>query len=942
MEESINLEQAISEIRRLRKLLDDNGIEWRQKEAAMQQPMANLTPEEKIVLFQSIFKGREDVFARRWFSRTSGKFGYQPVCRKEWNRDFCDKKKYKCADCPNREFEQLGYDYIYRHLAGTDPDGKDVIGLYAITGNNGCYFLCADFDDKNCEHGYQGDVKAYVSVCRDWGIPAYIERSRSGNGAHVWIFFQEEVKARDVRSLGNAILTEAMEREGRMSFKSYDRFFPNQDTLPDGGFGNLVALPLQGQARRSGNSVFLDDDFNPIVDQWAYLQGFQKVTMKQFYDMIVAHCDQSPLGELSKTSDDEPWEKPRAKAMDNSDFPKTIKLTLANGVYVPLEGLRARPINHLKRIAAFRNPEFFAKQGMRLPTYNIPRIISCAEITDDYLIMPRGCEDSVIDFFKSNEIATTLVDKRTVGEPIEVAFKGNLRAEQTDAVKSLLVHSNGTLHATTAFGKTVAGIALIADRKVNTLILVHTKALLDQWRERLESFLDFNIIEPVQPKGRGRKKKFKKFGALSSTENNLNGKIDIALIQSCLEEDGVKPFVKDYGMVIVDECHHISAVNYEQVLRTVNARYVYGLTATPKRKDGHHPIIFMQCGTIRYASDAKQQQETQNFQRILLPRFTSYREVSNEKKNFSRIVAEIAENETRNQLIVDDVKTALAEGRTPLILSNLTTHINTLTELCHPLCNNIIRLVGSESEKTKRATMERLKETPPDEPLLVIATGKYIGEGFDLPRLDSLFLTLPNSWEGIIAQYAGRLHRYYIGKEDVRIYDYVDLRVPVCESMYRKRLSAYKKQGYGIGEQSEGIFAEPVTKSLFDKDTFESAFYADLANAQHSVLISCPRLKWRYRPRLIELLLNKLSKGISVTISVRQIGFNEEELSSVGVRIIQGRTLNCAVIDGKLGWYGSINFAGRSIKDSTAIRLHDSEFCTALTDNILKDAEMAM
>lgn len=942
MEESINLEQAISEIRRLRKLLDANGIEWRQKEAAMPQPMANLTPEEKIVLFQSIFKGREDVFARRWFSRTSGKSGYQPVCRKEWNRDFCDKKKYKCADCPNREFEQLGYDYIYRHFAGTDPDGKDVIGLYAITGNNGCYFLCADFDDKNCEYGYQGDVKAYVSVCRDWGIPAYIERSRSGNGAHVWIFFQEEVKARDVRSLGNAILTEAMEREGRMSFKSYDRFFPNQDTLPDGGFGNLVALPLQGQARRSGNSVFLNDDFNPIVDQWAYLQGFQKVTMKQLYDMIVAHCDQSSFGELSKTSDNEPWEKPRAKAMDKSDFPKTIKLTLANGVYVPLEGLRARPINYLKRIAAFRNPEFFAKQGMRLPTYNIPRIISCAEITDDYLIMPRGCEDSVIDFLKSNGIATTLVDKRTVGEPIEVAFKGNLRGEQTDAVKSLLAHSNGTLHATTAFGKTVAGIALIADRKVNTLILVHTKALLDQWRERLESFLDFNIIEPIQPKGRGRKKKFKKFGALSSTENNLNGKIDIALIQSCLEEEGVKPFVKDYGMVIVDECHHISAVNYEQVLRAVNARYVYGLTATPKRKDGHHPIIFMQCGSIRYASDAKQQLETQNFQRILLPRFTSYQDVSNEKKNFSRIVAEIAENETRNQLIVDDVKTALAEGRTPLILSNLTTHINTLTELCHPLCNNIIRLVGSESEKTKRETMERLKAMPSNEPLLVIATGKYIGEGFDLPRLDTLFLTLPNSWEGLIAQYAGRLHRDYIGKEDVRIYDYVDLRVPVCESMYRKRLSAYKKQGYGISEQSEGIFAEPVTKSIFDKDTFESAFHTDLANARNSVLISCPRLKWRCRPRLIDLLQNKLSKGISVTISVRQIGFNEAELSSVGIRIIQGPTLNCAVIDGKLGWYGSINFAGRSIKDSTAIRLRNSEFCTALTDNILKGAEMAM
>ncbi len=937
----MNLEQAMSEIRRLRELLDANGIEWRHKEAALQQPAANLTPEEKIVLFRSIFKGREDVFAQRWFSRTSGKSGYQPVCRKEWNRDFCDKKKYKCANCPNQEFEQLGYDYIYRHLVGNDPDGKDVIGLYAITCNNGCYFLCADFDDKNCEHGYKDDVKAYVSVCRDWGIPAYVERSRSGNGAHVWIFFQEEVKARDVRSLGNAILTEAMEREGRMSFKSYDRFFPNQDILPDGGFGNLVALPLQGQSRRSGNSIFLDDDFNPIADQWTYLQEFKKVTIKQLSDAIAAHCDQPLLGELSKTSDDEPWEKPRAKVMDKSHFPKAIQLTLANGIYVPLEGLSSKPINYLKRIAAFKNPEFFAKQGMRLPTYNIPRIISCAEMTDDYLIMPRGCEDSVIDFLKLNGIATTLVDKRTVGEPIEVAFKGNLRAEQTDAVKSLLAHSNGTLHATTAFGKTVAGIAIIADRKVNTLILVHTKALLDQWRERLESFLDFDMIKPEQQKGRGRKKRIKKFGAVSSTENSLNGKIDVALIQSCLdEEDGVKPFVKDYGMVIVDECHHISAVNYEQVLRAVNARYVYGLTATPKRKDGHHPIIFMQCGAIRYISDAKQQLETQTFQRILVPRFTLYRDISDEKKNFSCIVAKIAEDEVRNQLIIGDIKSVMDEGRTPLVLSNRTAHIDILTESCRPFCKNIIRLVGSESDKSKRETMERLKTIPSDEPLIVIATGKYIGEGFDLPRLDTLFLTLPNSWEGLIAQYAGRLHRDYADKEDVRIYDYVDLRVPVCESMYRKRLSAYKKQGYGISEQSEGIFAEPVTKSIFDKDNFESTFHADLTNALHSVLISCPRLKWRHRPRLIDLLQNKLSKGASVTISVRQTGFNEEELSSIGIRIIQGPTLNCTVIDGKLGWYGSINFAGRSMTDSTAIRLHDSEFCSTLTDNILKGAEV--
>ena len=433
---------------------------------------------------------------------------------------YCNKKKYKCAECPNREFQQLGYTDVYAHLEGKDPNGKDVIGAYAILPDNTCFFLCCDFDDKNCEHGYQDDVRAYVSVCRDWNIPAYVERSRSGNGAHVWILFDEPIKAQSARRLGNTILTEAMEREGRMSFKSYDRFFPNQDFIPEGGFGNLVALPLQGHARKNGNSVFVDDNFIQYPDQWAYLQQMMKMPLAQVDSTLSLHTNQEPLGALSKTSESAPWERPEPRPMKRSDFPKTIVITRLNGLYIPMDGLSANVVNHLKRMAAFKNPEFYAKLGMRLPTFNIPRIISCSEIVDDYLWLPRGCEESVFDFFNENGVSLTIEDKNNPGQSIDATFIGKLRYEQAAAIEELSKYQCGTIYAATAFGKTVTGIAMIARKKVNTLILVHTKALLDQWRERLAQYLEVDFEPEEQPKRRGRRKKFKKFGALSSTENS--------------------------------------------------------------------------------------------------------------------------------------------------------------------------------------------------------------------------------------------------------------------------------------------------------------------------------------------------------------------------------------------------------------------------------------
>lgn len=702
----------------------------------------HFTLHEKVSIFQSVFQGRDDVFAKRWYSGSTQKSGYQPVCKREWNREFCDKRKYKCADCPNKQFAPLTYNDFFNHLAGKDVWGRDVIGLYPIRKDNTCCFLCTDFDDKSCEHGYKNDVLAFVNVCKTWNVPCYIERSRSGNGAHVWIFFDMPVTAFKARKLGNAILTEAMNSDVHLSFKSYDRFFPNQDTLPEGGLGNLVALPLQGMARRKENSVFVDEDFNAYADQWKVLSQIHKLSEVEL-DLLLRLHTVPTLGELSKTSETKPWETPQIHTVQTDSYPKQIVLIRANMLYVPLAGLSAKCVNVFKRIAAFRNPEFFEKQGMRLSTYNIPRIVSCSEMTDDYLVLPRGCEDAVCDILTQHGVKITISEKTKHGRSINVTFRGKLREEQKKAMESFAGHNIGTLSATTAFGKAVFAIGMIAKRKVNTLILVHNKALLEQWKERLETFLKIDeTIEEPEAK-RGRKKNLSIIGCLYAGKKSLHGIIDIALIQSCLSDGEVRSFVKDYGMVIVDECHHVSSVSFEQVLRQVTATYVYGLTATPTRKDGHQPIIFMQCGQIRFTSDTKSQMENQRFKRLLIPRFTSFRNITTDGKSYIQITQELSEDKVRNEFIVEDVRIAIQKGRTPLVLTTRTAHVKVLAQMLIPFADHVIQLIGADSTKEKRLALQNLQLIPTSESLVIVATGKYVGEGFDYPRLDTLFLTMP-------------------------------------------------------------------------------------------------------------------------------------------------------------------------------------------------------
>ena len=834
---------------------------------------------------------------------------------------------------------------MYRHLEGKDEYCCDVVGLYAIMQDNNCAFLCADFDDKNCKYGYKEDVLAYVGVCREWLIPYAIERSRSGNGAHVWIFFEAPLPASKARRLGNAILTEAMTRNGQMSFNSYDRFFPNQDYLPEGGFGNLVALPLQGQARRKQNSVFVDNDFLVYKDQWAFLYNLKKIQESTIDQLLRLHY-QEELGKLSMSSESKPWVTPLPQNITQEDFHAKVEIIKADKLYIPLKAVSAKVLNHLKRIAAFKNPEFYNKQALRLSTYAIPRIISCFDITNEYLAMPRGCEDATRSFLNDNAVTYTITDKTNHGNKISVSFQGEEREEQLEAINALLPYTNGILHATTAFGKTVTAAAIIARKKVNTLILVHSKALLKQWHDRLTEFLNIDYPKHEEKNKRGRRKVFSPLGCFDSSGNTLHGIIDIALIQSCLDEDGVKPFLQDYGMVIVDECHHVSSITFEQVLMSIKTHTIYGLTATPIRKDGHQPIIFMQCGPIRFSTDVKSQIAKQSFDRFLIPRFTSYNSILEDRLSIATLYKYLSEDEIRNNLIVEDICKAVNTGRTPIILTNRTAHVSVLAEKLKATIKNVISLTGAGTTREKREAMQRLQTIPDSEQLVIVATGKYIGEGFDYPRLDTLFLALPISWKGLLTQYAGRLHREYEGKKDVRIYDYIDIHEPICDSMYRKRLKGYAAIGYKTINTAQPTLFDHINdmsssiaeNQIFNGSTFYRPYTSDLTKAKRSIVISSPKLYRTEQNPLVTLLKELTQQGIEILITTAAENEQTAFIQSKGlsVKVKPKLTLYTTIIDKEVVWYGSINTLGYASKDDNMIKVTDIYLANELIEMIHK------
>ena len=742
------------------------------------------SPEDKLHLFRSVFQGREDVFAIRWTGKNN-RSGYSPACHNDWKLGICGKyKRIPCAKCENRKLIPLDDKQIYRHLIG-----EITIGIYPLFEDDTCKFMAIDFDKK----GWREDVMALLRVCRQHHVPVYVEISRSGNGAHVWIFFNEKILAAQARKLGTALLTHAMELSHQIGFESYDRIFPNQDTMPNGGFGNLIALPLQKKARVRGNSEFVDHSLNAITDQWSYLAQIEKISKHRVYTLVselTADHGSMGLSQINTSEVDEPmpWEFNKIQPDDYHDVPSEIKIVLSDMIYIAKTGLPQKLMLRIMRLAAFQNPEFYRAQAMRMPIYNIPRVINLSSETEEYLAIPRGCIDDLYKLLAQMKIQLRQQDVRFTGEQISTGFRGKLSSEQLLAGNMMLKHENGILSAGTAFGKTIVAIWMIAQRQTNTLIIVHRRQLMNQWVERLKCFLQ----EP-------------KIGQIGGGIDKRTGKIDVAIIQSLTHKHAVKELVKEYGMVIVDECHHISAFSFEQVLKSVCAKYVYGLTATPIRQDGHHPIVYMQCGPIRYKTDAKSQILKRAFTHKVITRKTNFIMLRNEEDELriTDIYKALVEDKSRNDMILDDIISAIVAGKSPLVLTERTAHVEYFTEKLEGFSKHIIALRGGMGRKQLKSVMDKLHSIPPDDERVIIATGKYIGEGFDDSRLDTLFLTMPISWKGVLQQYAGRLHRAHDNKTEVVIYDYVDMNEQMLVNMFRKRVKGYEGMGYVVCETSQ-------------------------------------------------------------------------------------------------------------------------------------------
>ena len=750
------------------------------------------SPEAKVTLFRSLFRGREDVYSRRFESRRTARSGYAPACANEWVPIVCEKPRIKCAACPNRQFFPVTDEAVRQHLSGEDDDGREfVMGVYPMLLDETCFFFAADFDKAH----WHEDATAFMSVCASMSLPVALERSRSGNGAHVWLFFDETIPAGLARRLGAHILTQTMERRPDVGLDSYDRFFPNQDTLPQGGFGNLIALPLQGQPRKHGNSVFLDDQFVPHPDQWALLSSLQSIGRRDVEDLVQdAETRGCIIGVRLPTLDedsDTPWTAPpsrkRREQPISEPLPQSLELVLANEIYVTKDQLSPALRNRMVRLAAFQNPEFYKAQAMRLPTYEKPRIIGCAEDYPLHIGLPRGCLDDLQQLLRKLDIRSIIRDERFAGTPIDVTFQGRLQPEQEKAADSMVTHDTGVLSATTAFGKTVIAAWLIAQRGVNALVLVHRRQLMEQWVERLSTFLGIPM-KSIGRFGGGRKKR--------------TGVLDVALIQSLGRKGVVNNLVAEYGHLIVDECHHLSAVSFERVARQAKAKYVTGLSATVSRKDGHHPIIMMQCGPIRFRVDARKQAAARPFDHTVRVRPTMFRPMEpadpDARCQFHQLYNELIADELRNQFICGDVLEAVRAGRSPIVLTERNDHLEWLANRLTPEVRHLIVLRGGLRQKELSAVRFQLATIPDHEERVLLATGRYIGEGFDDARLDTLFLTLPVSWRGMIAQYAGRLHRMHDLKREVRVYDYADLNVPMLARMFDRRCKGYESIGYTI------------------------------------------------------------------------------------------------------------------------------------------------
>ena len=754
--------------------------EIRSAEESPELPLGKGTPgtnEEKIDLFLSLFGARRSVYPKLWINLKKGSKGYSPACGNEWVHGLCEKPRVKCSDCPNQNFPTLDHSAVHSHLTG-----RHTIGTYAIREDDSCIFLAADFDGD----GWMQDIEAYRRAAEQMGISVAIERSRSGNGGHAWIFFARPVPAVLARRLGTLIVARASSFHQGMKLSTYDRFFPNQDMCPKGGFGNLIALPLQQEPRKSGHTLFLDDNFEPVSDQWVYLASLPKIDLAELQRLLETSCghekDSQPT-ESASLNFDEAALNVIPQAVRRGDFKGTLKLVRKSQITIPLADVPTSLGAALKRLGTIANPVFYEKQRFRFSTVNIPRFIFCGEEHDDKLVLPRGTLHDIDKLVSKAGGKVEIIDRRPTPATPDLSFIGTLTAIQNAAVDAMLEHEEGVLVAPPGAGKTVMACAAIVRRRTPTLILVHRKQLLDQWSDRLQNFLGLSKNE-IHVLGKAR---------------YPDAPVALGMFPTLARSEFPEALLAKYGHVIIDECHHVPAASFEAAMKCCTARYILGLTATPNRKDGLQKILFLQCGPIRHRIDLDHSEEQSRT--VFVREFSLRLPAEKDRLPIHQIWEHLIQSGERNRAIASDVSSALEEQRFCALLSDRKEHLNALESLLREKWpeESVYRIDGSTNQKLRTAILGNLRARAAKErPFVLLATASLLGEGFDMPELDTLFLTMPISFKGRLIQYAGRLHRFSEKKKSVRIYDYVEPDHPLTAQMYRKRTTAYREMGYSI------------------------------------------------------------------------------------------------------------------------------------------------
>ena len=904
--------------------------------------------------FMMFCRGRKDLYDLRYTNPKTGKNGYYTQCFNRWDRGCHIQKKdgVRCKDCELRAYKPVTLPLIKAHMNGTDPNGNDVVAIYPMLENNLCQLLVFDFDNHakgaeqedyaNIDDRWKEEINALRRICKNLDVDAVVERSRSGRGAHLWIFFKEMIPARLARKFGFALLEKGAESVNLKSFKYYDRMIPTQDALPEGGLGNVIALPLQGMALKSGNSAFVDENWNAYEDQLKVLAGTRRLTRQEIEDYLSLWYSTGFTSEDNGT--DAPWDK--NSEIEAGGVKGVVRIVLADRIYIDSSGMSNKTKRQLRRMATFSNKQYFQNQAMDMPNYDESRFIYLGSDEGKYIVLPRGLREEILKKFDNAGIRYKIEDKRTQGRELNISFKGELRESQIPAAETMLENETGILHAATAFGKTVVCCDMIARRGISTLILVDRADLMNQWIKRLDEFLDIDEELPEYQTKTGRTRKRKSLiGNLQGAHDTLTGIVDVAMIRSLKKKDGFHPMLKEYAQVYFDECHHAASESAIEVLQEINAKYVYGVTATPKRGDGKEKINEFLLGPIRYRFTAKDRAEEQNIDHLVYPRFTrTVKPHHLSKTPYGNDAYElIRNNDVRDEQIIRDVADCVQAGRTPVVLTKYVDHANKLSERLKKYADRLILLTGANGTKARRAQVKELNEVDDSDSLILVGTGSLLGEGFDFPRLDTLFMATPVSGENVVEQYVGRLNRDYDGKENVIVYDYVDSHIPKFDKMYAARLKAYKKIGYELCVNMDG--EKQKANAIYDIENYAETYWKDLEEANSAVVVSSPRLNNQKVDRIINMLGKRRELGVKVTIvtwhpDAYKYGKDDvrmelmERLRKAGfeIRLVEESCEHYAVIDNEIVWYGSVNLLSKEDAEDNLMRVCSKDIAAELLE----------